>query len=287
MRRLAPALALLLLLPAARARAGDEVTLKVLNVSAETITIYVNDVRVGDQGALIPERTHTFTADPTGKHKIHVVYGWLTTSGQSDPATFEVRAGGRVTATVGPQIGVGLVMPLKLVNGKVSVAIDDKGAEPSNAAVPPPAPPAPASRVLSVKLDRRLKRVVSKESPPIRPAQGTDKEVEDSVKISQTVSLSDGWNAEAELRGKVSAVWAEVEAGIKAGVQKTSTRSFAVETERRRKVTIRAGGSPRGVIVVWVEYYRTGTAKVEIDGKTVEVPFEFMEDFDLLTEDAE
>jgi hypothetical protein len=40
------------------------------------------------------------------------------------------------------------------------------------------------------------------------------------------------------------------------------------------------------VHVVWVDLYRTGKAKVEVDGQQMELPFEFKEDFDLLTEPA-
>lgn len=38
--------------------------------------------------------------------------------------------------------------------------------------------------------------------------------------------------------------------------------------------------------VVWVKLYRTGTATLRINGATKRFHFEFEEDFDLLTEEA-
>jgi hypothetical protein len=74
---------------------------------------------------------------------------------------------------------------------------------------------------------------------------------------------------------------------IRHSVEESASRSYGVETERKRSVTIKGSGSSAGVRVVWVDYYITGRAKVMIDGKEVEFPFEFKEDFDLLTEAAE
>jgi hypothetical protein len=47
-------------------------------------------------------------------------------------------------------------------------------------------------------------------------------------------------------------------------------------------VTINGNGKPARV--VWVEYYRTGVATVRYDRSVLHIPFEYKEDFDLLTE---
>ena len=65
-----------------------------------------------------------------------------------------------------------------------------------------------------------------------------------------------------------------------------TNKTYGVETEVKRSVTITGTDSTSGVRVVWVEYYRTGKAKVRIDNQEVELPFEFREDFDLLLEKA-
>lgn len=138
----------------------------------------------------------------------------------------------------------------------------------------------------SVTLDVKLKKKVVKESPPIRLARGTEKVIEDNYKILHSVTMSKGWNAGADVKGKATVLWQELEIGIRAGIEKSESKSYGAEEWLKRSVTIKGDGSKAMVKVVWVEYIRTGTAKVVIDGKEVEVPFEFREDFDLLTEDA-
>ena len=48
----------------------------------------------------------------------------------------------------------------------------------------------------------------------------------------------------------------------------------------KRKVKLVGDGSTP-LAVAWVEYYRTGTATWQIDGKEVKIPFQIKEDFDL------
>ena len=84
----------------------------------------------------------------------------------------------------------------------------------------------------------------------------------------------------------MSAWWGEVEAALKGGIERSTSKTYGVETETKRSVTIKGTDSTSGFRVVWVEYYRTGKAKVRIDNQEVELPFEFREDFDLLTEKA-
>ncbi len=142
------------------------------------------------------------------------------------------------------------------------------------------------AKVVSVSLDTNLKDVVVKKSPPIKLAAGSSKVVEDTIRIKHSVTVSDGWKTEAGVKSSVQTFWPSIEGGIRYEVQHSKGQTYEVETERKRSVTINGGGSSEGTRVVWVEYYRTGTAKVMIGKKEVQVPFEFKEDFDLLTEDA-
>jgi tetratricopeptide (TPR) repeat protein len=144
----------------------------------------------------------------------------------------------------------------------------------------------PKVTVLSMNLDEELKKVVTKKGPIICLPLNTEKLVEDTVTIRHSTTVTDGWKAEPEVRGKVSAWWVEVEAALKDGIERSTSKTYGVETETKRSVTIKGTDSTSGFRVVWVEYYRTGKAKVRIDNQEVELPFEFREDFDLLTEKA-
>jgi tetratricopeptide (TPR) repeat protein len=144
----------------------------------------------------------------------------------------------------------------------------------------------PKIRLLEMKLDEELKQVVLKKSPAIRLAAGTEKVIEDTVKVQHSVSTTDGWTSERELRGKVTAWFVEVSSSVRSGIEKKTTRTFGVETERKRSVTVKGDRTVPAVRVVWVEYHRTGTAELEVDGEKVTLPFSFREDFDLLTEEA-
>ena len=126
-----------------------------------------------------------------------------------------------------------------------------------------------------------------KESPSIRVARNAESVVEDTRKVRHSVTIASGWKAEAELKGTISAVWVSLEAGIKAGIEKSTSTTYAVESEKKRSVTLKGGDTSMRFKVVWVEYYRTGTATVKVDGKEVKVPFEFKEDFGLLAEEAD
>ncbi len=141
--------------------------------------------------------------------------------------------------------------------------------------------------VSSIVLDKKLKSVVLKESPPIKLARGTEKVVTDTVRVQHSVSIASSWKVEAQLKAAADIVWASASLDIKAKIEKSTNTTFATETERTRSVTLKGDASSGKTKVVWVEYYRTGKAKVILNGKEVEVPFEFKEDFDLLTEDAE
>ncbi len=141
----------------------------------------------------------------------------------------------------------------------------------------------PKVTILALNLDRELKKVVTKTGPTIRLSPNSQKTVEDSVTIQHSATVSTGWKAGGEVRGKVSAWWGEVEGALKAGIEKSESKTYGVETKMSRSVVI-TGSDPTRVI--WVDYYRTGKANVRIDDQEFELPFEFLEDFDLLTEKA-
>lgn len=144
----------------------------------------------------------------------------------------------------------------------------------------------PPAQAVSVVLDRQMKSVVLKESPPIRLAAGTRKLVEDTVRVRHEVRIASHWKVEGELRARADAVWASASLRIRAEIEKSTSTTLQTESERRRNVTVEGGGT-KAKKVVWVEYYRTGRARMLVEGKEIEVPFEFREDFDLLTEDAD
>ncbi len=145
----------------------------------------------------------------------------------------------------------------------------------------------PTVKLIAINIDEELKQVVVKKGPRIRLARDTEKTVEDTVKVKHSVTISDTWKAEAELKGKVSVWIVEIGSSIKAGFEKSTSRTYGVETERKRSVTLKGNGSSIGARVVWVDYYRTGRAKVMIDNEEVVLLFEFKEDFDLLTEEVD
>ena len=128
-----------------------------------------------------------------------------------------------------------------------------------------------------------MKMVKLKESPPISLAIGTEKTISDKVRITHTVSIAEGWSAATEIHATLEGAWGEIGGNIRKEIERSTNKSYAVETERERSVTIKGteGAKPK---VVWVEYRRVGKAKIQIDGREFEVPFEFREDFDLLTE---
>ena len=142
-----------------------------------------------------------------------------------------------------------------------------------------------APKIVSIRLDEELQSKVVKKSQPIRLAANTEKVVEDTVRVQHSVTIKDSWKAEAEVSGKVTAWFVEVETAVRGGIEQSTSRMYGTETERKRNVTIKGTGAAKGVRIVWVEYYRTGIAKMKVDGVEFELPFEFRDDFDLLTED--
>lgn len=142
----------------------------------------------------------------------------------------------------------------------------------------------PGIKLVSLHLDEEMKQVVVKKSPPIRLAPDTEKDVKDTIRIHHTTSVSNTWKAETEARGKVHAWFFEIETALRGGIERSTNKTYGAEEEKERKVTVRGTKTGNGVRVIWVDYYRTGKAKVELDGEVLELPFEFKEDFDLVTE---
>jgi hypothetical protein len=142
-------------------------------------------------------------------------------------------------------------------------------------------------RVRSIKLDTVMKLEIVKRSPSIELAPGTEKTIEDTVRVAHVVSVSDAWKTEGNIRSKVKVKWIEVESGVRNEIGRTVSKSYGIETERKRSETIKGERAGRKINVIWVEYYRTGIVTLNLDGTDVEVPFKFREDFDLLTELAQ
>ncbi len=78
--------------------------------------------------------------------------------------------------------------------------------------------------VVSITLEEEVKSKVVKKSPPIRLAANTEKVVEDTVKLQHEVSLEVTKTLELEVKGKVSAWLAEVETGVRGGVERSVGR---------------------------------------------------------------
>jgi hypothetical protein len=223
-------------------------------------TVYVNGEKIGKiaNGAT---KEFTFTPKPDGKNTIYIeAYDPFAENPKTNTIKFAVFEGGIVNAKVNwVENGSGFDLVLKL-------DVDKKGKE--------------GAKLISVNVDSKLKRVVLKESAAVRLPKGSEKLVEDTVTVFHSVSITSGWKTETDLRGKISVGWAEIGAGIKREVEQSTGSTYGVKTERKRKVKLVGDGSTVRS-VAWVEYYRTGMATWEIDGKEVKIPFQIKEDFDL------
>jgi hypothetical protein len=191
---------------------------------------------------------------------------------RSDEVKFEASAGGVVSAKCDGQVA-GIVGSGRFFI-EVKLETTTKGT-------------IGGASVVAVALDRKLKSVILKESPGIRLARGTEKVVEDTMTVEHSLTISNRWKVEADVKAAVNGVWASLKVHVRGEIEKSTKKTYKEKTERKRSVTLKGDGSSGKVKVVWVEYYRTGTATLRVDGKEYRVPFEFKDDFDLLTEDAD
>lgn len=145
----------------------------------------------------------------------------------------------------------------------------------------------PTPKLISVQLDKKLKKEIIKETEGFRLARGTSKTVEDSLKITHSVTITKGKGSDYEGKLKIGPDWLGVEGGIRSSISEATSKTFGLESEVKRSVTVTGDGSSGKVKVLWVIYYRTGIATVKVDGKETKIPFEFKEDFGLLTEEAD
>jgi len=223
-------------------------------------TVYINGEKVGKIGNGA-KKEFSFTPKIDGKNAIYIeAYDPIVENPKSNTVSIAVFDGGVLSGTVQfEQNGTSLDLVLK-------VEVANNGKTPA--------------KLVSVDVDSKLKRVVLKQSPAVRLAKGSEKVVEDSVTVVHSVTVASGWKTETEVRGRVTVGWAEIGAGIKREVEQTTGSTYAVKTERKRKVKLVGDGSTP-LAVAWVEYYRTGTATWQIDGKEVKIPFQIKEDFDL------
>jgi len=114
------------------------------------------------------------------------------------------------------------------------------------------------SGVERIELDRTLKGVVIKETPPFRVAPGSDEVYEETMTVRREIKTSTNWKAEADVRAEVDAAWASITLNIKGKLENTTNEDNSVEIKRTRRLTIKPSWS--AVKLVWVEYFRTGTA---------------------------
>jgi hypothetical protein len=135
--------------------------------------------------------------------------------------------------------------------------------------------------LVSVTLEKQLKADVIKELPPKVVPPGVSEVVEDTVRIKHAVTISQGWKAEAGVKGTLSAGWASVEADVRAGIEKSTSKTYERETERKRSVTLTGTATGVKLVVQTVQYSRVGIAKIRVDGVEMDVPIEFPEDFGL------
>ena len=139
------------------------------------------------------------------------------------------------------------------------------------------------SGVERIELNRTLKGIVIKETPPFRVAPGSDQVYEETMTVRREIKTSTNWKVEADLRAEVDAIWASITLNIKGKLERTTYEDNSVEIKRTRRLTIRPSRS--AVKLVWVEYFRTGTAVVVVNGgREVRIPFEVAEDLILRAE---
>ena len=136
-------------------------------------------------------------------------------------------------------------------------------------------------RVVDIELDEELFLKVVRKSQPIMLPPGSEKTVEDTIKITHAVSIMDGH----ELESSIQAMWSVVAVGVKGKIEQAINKTYQLEEAQTRSVKLVGDGKSR-TRVVWCELYRTGVATVIVKGSTQKVPFKFLEDFDLLAEDA-
>lgn len=141
--------------------------------------------------------------------------------------------------------------------------------------------------VVSVDFDIQMKDVVVKKSDIIEVAPFTEKRVGASKRVWQSSSITDTWNISLEAKGKVKLLFAEIDAAIRGGFERSTSQSSGSESEDEGSVTIKAGASPVRAKIVWIDRYRTGRAKIKIDEKTVVIPFEMKDVSDVLTESVD
>ena len=136
-------------------------------------------------------------------------------------------------------------------------------------------------KISKITLDKALKHVEVKESPPIQAAIGSPqiKKVEYTVKHS--VSIQKGVRAGFEVKGTLSVL----QTGIKHEIEESTNNTYEESKTSSHEVTIPGNG--KRYKLVWIETYRTGKATVVVEGKEQIVPFEFRDGWDLSTEEID
>jgi len=272
----------LYLLSAALLGADESIVVKALRRPAfagslTTIEVYINGISLGVFGNGVSQ-TLAFNHAKLGKNEVrleqHSVFGTYPfySNGQiktSDKRYFALRqAGATVTILFGENDSDYFTKNYFTVSQEVPEDWD-------------------RPKVLKVALDPQLKAVVIKKSPSIRLARGTEKTVQDTLTVKHEVKITKHWKVEAALRSQFLVGLAFFDAQVRGEIESITHNDYSVESSRTRSVVVRGDASQAHIRVVWVEYYRTGIATVRICDRTTLVPFEFREDFDLLTEDAQ
>ena len=128
---------------------------------------------------------------------------------------------------------------------------------------------------VSLRTDKALKSVDVKESPAFSVAVGATEIKKDEYTVKHSVGVTN------TLRGEVSlgVNWDLIEAGIKAGVERTHS-SFTEESRTSSREVV-VSGNGRKYKLVWVEYFQTGDVTTRTKDKEFTVPFEARVDWDL------
>jgi len=279
MIRSALSVACVVLLISVSARAGEPVTVKITRPSAfigkfAPLDVYINDSLVGTIRNN-ETKSFQFAGAKIGKNELRVqedtVLGNFTWYQNMIDKTGEkkyflvTKPGEELAITVGNN-DENFKQNFYTVTNEVSESW-----------APPP--------VIKVTHDLELKPVIFKKGPPINVKDNIGKDVEDTVTVRHSATISESWKSEGTVKANITAGWFSIGGEIKSEIQKATSTTYEVETARRRKVTV-TDRSAEYVRVVWVNYFRVGTVTTKVDDKEVTVPFMFWEDFDLLLEEV-
>ena len=140
------------------------------------------------------------------------------------------------------------------------------------------------TEVQLITMNTLLKKVVTKVTPPIPVSFDGIVRYQDTITTLHIVDVSSGWKFSADAGGTIGATilpfWGKIQVGIRAEIEKTIHHHYEEKTERTYFREVK--GVNRPYIARWIQYNRTGKARVKNpDGTVVDIPFELPDSSDI------